>query len=60
MPARKQLWAEEHPEAYSDPFETSKMEFFVKILEALIIFAEVSILDVWKGSEYATEDLSWS
>ena len=45
-----------HPDAYSEPFQTSKMERFGKIvnnLQPLTIFAKRSILDIWEGCEYA-------
>ena len=38
-----------HPDAYSEPFQTSKMERFGKIvnnLQPLTIFAKRSILDI--------------
>ena len=47
-----------HPEAYSEPCQISKMECFSKIVKgclSLTIFAKCSILDVWQGSEYATD-----
>ena len=37
-------------ETYSEPCQVSKTELF-----ALGIFAKLSILDVWQGSEYASE-----
>ena len=43
-------------QAYSEPCCTSKMELFVKIVngfEPLPISRKSSILDVWRGSEYA-------
>ena len=46
--------------AYSGPCQTSKMECFAKIantIQALTIFAKGSILDVWEGSEYASDIL---
>ena len=42
--------------AYLELSQTSKMEFFAKIVhgfQPLIIFAKSCILDVWLGSEYA-------
>ena len=36
-------------EAYSEPYQLSKMERF----QPLTIFAKQSILDVWQDSEYA-------
>ena len=48
----------EGTEAYSEPSQTSKMDSFAKIVngvQPLIIFAKHSILDVWQGSEYASE-----
>ena len=44
-------------EAYSEKYQTSKMERFVKTVNGvklLIIFAKRSILDVWQGCEYAS------
>ena len=46
--------------AYSEPYQTSKMECFAKIVntfQALTIFAKGSILDIWQGSEYASDIL---
>ena len=43
-------------EAYSEPYQLSKMERFAKIIngfQPLTIFAKQSILDVWQDSEYA-------
>ena len=53
------------PEAYSEPCQTSKMERFAKIFNGWkpfaekvkgwrpsTIFAKISILDAWYGSEY--------
>ena len=43
-------------EVSSEPCQTSKMEFFVKIVNGLkpvVIFARKSILDIWQGSEYS-------
>ena len=40
------------PEAYSEYFQTSKMEPFAKTVNA--VFAKISILDIWQGSEYAS------
>ena len=42
--------------AYSEPCQTSKMEFFAKLVKGfkpLTIFVKSSILDVWQSSEYA-------
>ena len=50
-------WQRTTAEVYSEPFQTSKMEFFVKIVNGskpLTIFVKYSILDVWKGSECAS------
>ena len=44
-------------EVYSDPFQTSNMEFFAKIVNVwkpFTIFAGSSILDVWEVSEYTS------
>ena len=40
-----------NPEVYSEPFQTSKIEYFVKII---IFFLKHSILDPWQNSEYAS------
>ena len=40
-----------NPEAYSEPFQTSKMEHSVKMKAAFTIFAERFIGDVWQGSD---------
>ena len=43
-------------EPYSEPCQTSKINFFTKMVnnfEPLIIFENGSILDVLQGSEYA-------
>ena len=48
------------PEAYSEPCQTSKIEFIAKILDrfqSLATCVKCSILDVWQGSEYAFEYL---
>ena len=37
-------------EAYSEPFEESK----IKLFQLLTIFAKSSVLDVCQGSEYAS------
>ena len=45
-------------EAYSEPYQISKMEFFAKIfngLKLLTVFAKISILDIWQGFEYFFE-----
>ena len=42
-------------EVYSEPFQTSKTKLFAKIdngWKPLIIFANISILDVWQSFEY--------
>ena len=44
-------------EAYSEPCQTSNMEFFRKIIidfHSSTGLAKSSILDVWQGSEYAS------
>ena len=48
-------------EAYSEPCRTSKMELFVKIVanSRYSFFMEISILDVWLGSEHASELVSY-
>ena len=45
-------------EANSESCQTSKMEFFAKIVKnykPFNIFAKTSILDIWQASEYASE-----
>ena len=47
-------------ETYSEPCETSKVEFFAKIvngLESLTIFVKNSILGIWQGSEYGSRSI---
>ena len=44
-------------EAYSEPYQTSKMERLAKIVkdfQVLTIFSKFSILDICQGSEYAS------
>ena len=44
-------------EVYSEPSQTSKMEFFAKLgesFQSLTTFAKSSILDICLGSEYAS------
>ena len=41
---------------YSDLYQTSKMERFENIVIALIVYARHSILDVWQGSKYASDE----
>ena len=44
-----------YSEAYSVPGQTSKIEFFAKIVngfQLLIISEETAILDVWQDSQY--------
>ena len=46
------------PERYSEPYQTSKIVRFAKIVNnqmLLPIFSKCSILDVWQGSEYISE-----
>ena len=46
-------------EAYSEPFRTSKMKRFTKIVNCfyqLTIFVKRSILDVWQGFEYTSAE----
>ena len=48
-------------ETFSEPFQTSKMKFFTKIVDGRkppLIFAKGSILDVWQGFQYASETLT--
>ena len=47
-------------ETYLEPFQTSKTNFFVKIVnqfQSLTIFAKSPILKVWQGSEYTSVNL---
>ena len=44
-------------EAYSEPYQTSKIELFSKIVDSfhlLTIFSKSFILDAWQVSEYAS------
>ena len=45
------------PEVYSEPFQTSKIERFMRTVDGfypLTTFEKCSILDIWQGSEYAS------
>ena len=45
-------------EAYSETYQTSKIEVFTKIVNGfsfLTIFTKSSILDIWQDSEFASE-----
>ena len=45
-------------DAYSEPYQTFKMERFAKIVngeKSLTISAKRTILDVWHGSEYPSD-----
>ena len=45
------------PEAYSEPYQTSKMDRFTEIVISIspfTAFANGSLLDIWCSSEYAT------
>ena len=45
-------------EAYLEPCQTFKMEFFAKIVSGFsffILFAKSFIIDVWQDSEFASE-----
>ena len=45
--------------AFSKPYQKSKKELFAKIVNSwklLTIFPKGSILDVWQGSEYDSEN----
>ena len=51
-----------YSEAYSEPCQTPKIELFVKIVSGwklLTIFAKSFILDIWRGSEYASDPNEW-
>ena len=51
-----------HTQSYSEPYQTSKMEHFAKIVNGwkpFTTFAKHSILDVSQGSEYATNTLMY-
>ena len=46
----------------SEPYQTSKMKCFAEIVEnknSLNILAKHSILDVWQGSEYASDHFDY-
>ena len=50
-----------HPEEYSEPCQTFKMERFAKIVDdfqLLTIFIICSILDIWEGCEYTYDDMT--
>ena len=42
-------------EAYSEPFQTSKIEYFPKIVDGLTISTKHPILDIWHSSEHASD-----
>ena len=49
-----------HTEAYSEPYQISKMERFGEIVNGflpLTIFAKRTILDIWQSSQYASNTL---
>ena len=49
---------EANSETYPGPCQTSKMEVFTNLINGfsfLIVFAKISILDVWQDSEFASE-----
>ena len=49
------------PVAYSETFQTSRMERFVEIVNdfyLLTIFGKLCILDILQGSEYVSADCS--
>ena len=51
------VWALLNAEAYLEPYETSKMELYVKIFNAKkpsSIFVKNTIEDVWVGSKYVS------
>ena len=51
-------YAEQLLEVYSDSCQISKMKRFAKIINSfkpLTIFTKHSILDIWQGSEYASD-----
>ena len=51
------FWEAPISAAYSEPCQTSKTEFFAKMvngLQQLIIFTKSSILAVWQSSKYAS------
>ena len=60
-PKKKKLYAfpvSSTSEAYSEPYQTSKMKCFAKIINSsklLTTVAKRSIFDVWKISEYASQ-----
>ena len=45
------------PKVHSEPSETSKVKFFVKKeARSFSAFVKCSILDIWLGSEWASEN----
>ena len=50
-------------QVYNETIQTSKIELFVKLVNGwkpLIIFAKRFILDIWLGSEYASDSRNTS
>ena len=58
---RRTIWEyQQHSEAYSEQYQTSKMKHFRKIVSQIVFdnyFRKRSILDVWYGSEYVTNSI---
>ena len=49
-------------ERYSEPYQTSKMELFVKVAigwKPLIILTKNSVIDVWQACEYGSGLTVW-
>ena len=42
-------------EAYSELYQIFRMVLFAKIVNGFQLFLRKAILDVWQGSEYASE-----
>ena len=51
-------WYEPSTDAYLEPTQKSKMEFFPKRVNGLFSQKKPSILDVWLGSEYVFDQRS--
>ena len=57
----KPVFVTQKNKAYSETYQTPKMELFVKIVDGwrpIAIFAKSSIWDAWQGSEYASR-VTW-
>ena len=50
----KKIQNSDYSEVHLEPCQTSRMEPFLKIVNAVKVFEKSSILDVWQGSEYSS------